>query len=147
MHAAPHATGKTRRLATAFRALCIGTEKRLAENTGAGPLDPDFQTGPATLTRLDKGNFLLVSPGAIAAAATVEVSVTIADAILSTVLSGGATQSDLVHVNAPASLEAGLTVGTARITAPNTITFRVTNSSGGPITPATATYQYFLVRS
>jgi hypothetical protein len=142
----PLESSKTRRYATSFSALNVGAQPRKKSATTAAPDGLDFQNASAALTRLDKGTFSLVSPGAIAAGANVEVTVTLVDAIFNAAVDG-ATETDLVIINAPATLEAGLDVGSERITGTNTLTLRIYNTSAGAITPATNTYQYFLVRS
>jgi hypothetical protein len=142
----PLESSKTRRRATSFSALNVGTELRGKSATTVGPDGQDFHNYAASFTRFDKGSFSLTSPGAIGANAAVEVSVTLADAQVAVVLDG-ATQVDLVIINAPITLEAGLDVGSERITALNTLTFRIFNTTAAPITPATNTYLYFLARS
>jgi hypothetical protein len=142
----PVASSFTRRRATSFSAINVGTQPRKTSATSAGPQGPDFHNAAASLTRLDKGTVSVPSPGAIAAGGVAEVTVTLVDAIASATLDG-ATQSDLIILNAPVGLEAGLDIGSERITALNTLKFRIFNTTAGPITPATATYSYFLVRS
>ena len=142
----PLQSSKTRRFGTAFKAICIGIGLRKASQTTAGPDGQDFHNVPATLTRLDKGSFVLASPGAIAAGGFVEVTAALPDAQIAVSIDG-AIQSDLIILNGPATLEAGLDVGSERITALNTVTFRIYNTTAGGITPALNTYQYFIVRS
>jgi hypothetical protein len=116
----PLQSANTRRKATAFSAICVGTQPRKASATTTPPQGPDFKAGPATIVRLDKGTFSLASPGAIGAGLAVEVTVVLPNAIASAVLDG-ATFSDLVLINAPITLEAGLDVGSERITAAGTL--------------------------
>lgn len=66
----------------------------------------------------------------IAAGATAELTIT----------STGAAVNDSVEMGLPAALEAGLVVN-MRVSATNTITVRVYNSTAAPIDPASATYR------
>lgn len=98
-----------------------------------------LKVGPPTateLTRIVKGTFV-VDVGSVGAGAAVEVTQTIT----------GVTTADVVVVNAPVGLEASLLVGSARVTAADTIKFRVSNPTGAPIDPASATYSYVTIRS
>jgi hypothetical protein len=125
------ASSKARRFATAFKALYVGPFLRKQDT------ETDFTVAAATLTRLDAGTVSLPSPGAVASGLSIEVSVTVPDAAV----------GDLVALCAPVVLEAGLIIGAVRVTAANTITFRIVNATVGSITPATATYSYFLART
>ena len=127
------ASSKARRFVTGLKGLCVGRELR-KEDTNA-----DFVTSPANITRLDSALFTVASPGAIAAGTTVEVTVTVSDANL----------GDMILITPPATIEAGLTVGNAYVSAANTIKFRISNVSAGTVTPAlqTLTYTYFLIRT
>jgi len=129
----PLQSSKTRRRATSVSALQVGTL-------------PRGKTAAASFTRFDKGSFSLAAPGLIAAGASLEVSVVIADAALNAPLDG-TTQTDIVVLNAPLTLEAGLSIGAERVTAPNTIKFRIYNTGAVGVSPATNTYLYFLARS
>jgi hypothetical protein len=142
----PLESSKVSRTATRFTALKVGVELRKASATTAAPRGQDYHNSPADITRLDKNSFSLASPGAIGAGLSIEVSVTVANAQIPVTIDGHI-ESDLVVLNAPITLEAGLIVGSARITALNTITFRIFNATVAGQTPATNTYLYAIIRS
>jgi hypothetical protein len=89
----------------------------------------------SALTQILKGSFTVDVPS-IAAAAVAELTVTVA----------GLTTSDVVAINPPAALETGLQVGAVRVSAANTLKFRVSNHSAGAVDAASATYAYTAVR-
>jgi hypothetical protein len=66
----------------------------------------------------------------IAAGATAELTIT----------ATGATAGDVVQMGPPAGLEAGL-IANARVSATNTVTIRLLNSTAGAIDPASATWK------
>ena len=70
-----------------------------------------------------------VAPGSIASLATYTTTITVA----------GAKATDTVLVGPPAALQAGL-VPFGVVTAANTVTLSIYNSTGGALTPASATW-------
>lgn len=106
--------------ATNFSALNVGDRRALPGS--------DIQ-------RIKTGTFTL-DAASIAAGAAAEQTVTIA----------GLSTNDVLQVNAPAALEAGLTVGSERVTAADTLKFRITNTTAAPVDPASATYSYIAFR-
>lgn len=106
--------------ATNFSALNVGARRTL----------------PGTdIERIKAGTFT-VDAASIAAGATAEQTVTVS----------GLTTGDLVKINAPAALEAGLTVSAERVSAADTLVFRITNTTAAPVDPASAVYSYIAFR-
>ena len=143
----PLESTKTSRQATKFRALIVGWNLRKTSASTTAPYAQDFKNAPAAITRFDKNVFSFPSPGAIPANSSIEVTVTLPDAQVPNTAVDGATESDLIVLNGPITLETGVLISGERITALNTLTFRLFNSTNAPITPATNNYQYFIVRS
>lgn len=75
-------------------------------------------------------NFGLISGGS-----TAELTVTIS----------GASAGDIVALGAPSGIEAGL-IWSAYVSALNTVTIRIHNSTGSPVDPASASWKVSVVK-
>jgi hypothetical protein len=60
--------------------------------------------------------------------------------------SSAATPGDFVVASNPLTAQAGLAIGTARVTATDTVGITFVNSSAGAIVPTTGTYLFLVVR-
>jgi hypothetical protein len=96
----------------------------------------DRRSAPGTdITRIKKGSFVL-DAASMLTNTVAEQTVTVA----------GLLTTDLVIINAPIGLEAGLLVSSGRVTAADTLKFRIHNQTAGTIDPASATYTYIAFR-
>lgn len=89
----------------------------------------------ATITDFLSGT-VSVNPPSIAGGAEADVSVTIT----------GAAAGDVVVLQPPAALTAGLYIVGVAVTATNTVTLRLYNVTGGAIDEAAATWNYRIFR-
>lgn len=87
------------------------------------------------LTFVKKGQ-VTVNIAEVGAGLVVETSITIT----------GAVASDTVIMNPPAALEANVCVVGCFVSAADTVKLRVFNPTGAPIDPASASWEYCLVR-
>lgn len=95
----------------------------------------DRRTAPGSdIQRIKTGTFTL-DPGSIASGAQAEQTATIT----------GVSTADKVLVFPPAAFEA-LLVGSARVTAADTVKFMLGNLSGGAVDAASATWTYLAIR-
>lgn len=94
-------------------------------------------TGGTVITKIQKGTIASVNPDEIASGAAAEITVTIT----------GAAAGDALVINPPAALEAGLIVGSARVTDTNEAKFRIFNAAGEAVNAASATWTYILFKS
>lgn len=108
---------------------------------GVNVIKPDYVSGNGRWKRYGRaqegqrdGVLTAYAPGAIAANTTTAVTATIP----------GAAVGDKITVTPPATLNAGLMVGHATITAPTTATIRIGNFTAGIITPTGADWTYVL---
>lgn len=76
-----------------------------------------------------------LTPSSVAANTTAEQAFTV----------NGLTNSDIVTVNKP-SLNAGIGIGNARVSATNTLAITYINNTGSPITPTAETYKIVSTR-
>lgn len=86
--------------------------------------------GGGTIRKLDVGTVVL-NPGSATTNSVVVVTFTLT----------GAAVGDVVVVNPPAAIEAGL-IATAFVSAANTVTVRVANITAGTVDAASATWSY-----
>lgn len=99
-------------------------------NLGVGTVDVTMPGGgTSTGDQVNLGTFAVVatatwSPGSIANGASAETTVTVA----------GVALGDLALASYSAALAAGLTIS-AHVSAANTVTVTITNTSGGALTP------------
>jgi len=87
------------------------------------------------LTLVMKGT-VAVDPAEIAGTTQAETEITIA----------GAATGDIVIMNPPASLEAGLVYSHARVSATNTVQVGLANITGTPVNGADLTWTYCILR-
>ena len=92
-------------------------------------------TSAVALTQVYKGT-VAVDPAEIAANTRAETQVTIT----------GAATGDIVIMNPPAALEAGLVFSHARVSAANTVQVGLGNITGSPIDGASLTWSYAILR-
>lgn len=85
--------------------------------------------GGATITKVVRASATLAFPS-VAAGGQQEL----------TISATGATTGAAIHLGPPAGLESGL-IATARVSATDTVTVRLVNVTGSPISPASATYR------
>jgi hypothetical protein len=78
-----------------------------------------------------------LDPASVAAQTCTEHQVTIS----------GAAVGDVVCLTPPASLEAGLCVSGARVSAANTVQIRLCNVTGGAVDGSSRTWSYVLIRA
>lgn len=78
-----------------------------------------------------------VDPASIAATTCTETSVTVS----------GAAAGDIIVMNPPASLEAGLCFSGAGVSAANTVQVRLCNVTGSGVDGASRTWTYTLIRA
>jgi len=87
------------------------------------------------LSKIIKGT-VAVNPAVIAANTQAETAVTIT----------GAATGDVVIMNPPASLEAGLVYSHARVSAADTVRVGLGNITGSPVDGASLTWTYLILR-
>jgi hypothetical protein len=121
-----------------------------------------FQNGPTTVARFDSNGIStslnLVASGTLrVGGGTVVANILSATATLDfpsisgndthtlTITVTGAVAGDIVFLGCPAGLDAGL-IFCASVTAANTVTVRLHNSSGGSIDPASGTFRATVIR-
>ena len=92
-------------------------------------------TSAVAWTKVYKGT-VSVNPAEIAAQTQAETEITIA----------GAATGDIVIMNPPASLEAGLIFSHARVSAANTVQVGLANITGTPVDGADLTWTYCILR-
>lgn len=111
----------------------------MARTTFKGPVKSEngFLIGDSAvaITKIIKGT-VSVNPAEIAAAASAETDVTIS----------GAAAGDIVIVNIPASLEAGLVLSGARVKEANTVSIRLSNISAEAVNGAARDWSYVILR-
>lgn len=90
----------------------------------------DLTAGLATRAPLGLSNIAVLDFGSIGAGATAELTITVT----------GAVTGDTVAVGAPSTIESGL-MWAGYVSAADTVTIRVHNTTAAPIDPASATWK------
>ena len=106
--------------------------------------DSDTEPLKVLMDRVDLWGEVSINPASLATGAEGETTVSIAAALPSGV---SIAAGELVLVQPPSNLEAGLMVKSARISATNTLGVTLRNVSGGTVDGAALTWTFFLPRA